>query len=74
MQLCSVDRVSFSLFCKHIHSLFYSTVFTMAEATHQLADVAAKTAWHDSQNTEPLSGASGDVSKGEPFDAGNLGT
>lgn len=28
---------------------------------------------NDESRLEPISGASGDVSKGEPFDAGNMG-
>lgn len=37
------------------------------------ANVTANAAWKESPNTEPLSGASGDVTKGEPYDAGNMG-
>lgn len=44
------------------------------EAITQMATSAAKFAFGDnSNNQEPLSGTHGDVSKGEPYDAGNLG-
>lgn len=47
------------------------------ETINQLATSAAKAVWGDSStdetHKEPISGATGDVSKGEPYDAGNLG-
>lgn len=47
------------------------------ETLNQLASSAAKAVWGDSNDAEthkePISGATGDVSKGEPYDAGNLG-
>lgn len=46
------------------------------ETINQLASSAAKAVWGDSNadaHKEPISGATGDVSKGEPYDAGNLG-
>ncbi|KAJ6787615.1 hypothetical protein PWT90_10141 [Aphanocladium album] len=43
------------------------------ETISQMATSAAKYAFGDSSNNqEPLSGTRGDVSKGEPYDAGNL--
>ncbi|KAL7905780.1 hypothetical protein GGI35DRAFT_122961 [Trichoderma velutinum] len=46
------------------------------ETINQLATSAAKAVWGDSSTAEthkePISGATGDVSKGEPYDAGNL--
>ncbi|KAH8131748.1 hypothetical protein FP744_10000560 [Trichoderma asperellum] len=46
------------------------------ETLNQLASSAAKAVWGDSNDAEthkePISGATGDVSKGEPYDAGNL--
>ncbi|KAL7787033.1 hypothetical protein V8C37DRAFT_391216 [Trichoderma ceciliae] len=46
------------------------------ETINQLATSAAKAVWGDSNapetHKEPISGATGDVSKGEPYDAGNL--
>ncbi|PTB61842.1 hypothetical protein BBK36DRAFT_1145311 [Trichoderma citrinoviride] len=45
------------------------------ETINQLASSAAKAVWGDSNpetHEEPISGATGDVSKGEPYDAGNL--
>ncbi|KAL7940916.1 hypothetical protein V8C42DRAFT_202587 [Trichoderma barbatum] len=46
------------------------------ETINQLATSAAKAVWGDSSTSEthkePISGATGDVSKGEPYDAGNL--
>ncbi|KAL7783212.1 hypothetical protein V8C43DRAFT_294706 [Trichoderma afarasin] len=46
------------------------------ETINQLATSAAKAVWGDSStdetHKEPISGATGDVSKGEPYDAGNL--
>ncbi|UNI19678.1 hypothetical protein JDV02_005850 [Purpureocillium takamizusanense] len=44
------------------------------ETISSMATQAAKAVWGDgSENKEPLSGAQGDVSHGEPYDAGNLG-
>lgn len=47
------------------------------ETLNNLASSAAKAVWGDSNDAEthkePISGATGDVSKGEPYDAGNLG-
>ncbi|TFB01852.1 hypothetical protein CCMA1212_006152 [Trichoderma ghanense] len=45
------------------------------ETINQIASSAAKAVWGDSNpeaHKEPISGATGDVSKGEPYDAGNL--
>ncbi|TQV92320.1 hypothetical protein V2A60_007011 [Cordyceps javanica] len=42
------------------------------ETISQMATSAAKYAFGDSSNQEPLSGSQGDVNKGEPYDAGNL--
>ncbi|KAL6894941.1 hypothetical protein GGI43DRAFT_386085 [Trichoderma evansii] len=46
------------------------------ETLNNLASSAAKAVWGDSNDAEthkePISGATGDVSKGEPYDAGNL--
>lgn len=44
------------------------------ETLSQMATSAAKLAFGDKNNTEPVSGVQGDVSKGQPYDAGNLGT
>lgn len=39
-----------------------------------VATQAAKVVWGDGEeHREPVSGAAGDVSKGEPYDAGNMG-
>ncbi|OAA71947.1 hypothetical protein LEL_09182 [Akanthomyces lecanii RCEF 1005] len=42
------------------------------ETISQMASTAAKYAFGDSSNQEPISGTQGDVAKGEPYDAGNL--
>ncbi|KAL7929482.1 hypothetical protein V8C35DRAFT_315385 [Trichoderma chlorosporum] len=45
------------------------------ETINQLATAATKAVWGDSNaetHKEPISGATGDVAKGEPYDAGNL--
>ncbi|KAM0449132.1 hypothetical protein ACHAO4_007794 [Trichoderma viride] len=46
------------------------------ETLNNLASSAAKAVWGESNDAEthkePISGATGDVSKGEPYDAGNL--
>ncbi|KAL6862124.1 hypothetical protein J3F83DRAFT_746799 [Trichoderma novae-zelandiae] len=45
------------------------------ETINQIATSAAKAVWGDANaetHKEPISGATGDVSKGEPYDAGNL--
>ncbi|KAF1733381.1 hypothetical protein CRV24_007282 [Beauveria bassiana] len=42
------------------------------DTVSQMATTAAKYVFGDSANQEPLSGTQGDVSKGEPYDAGNL--
>ncbi|OAQ96794.1 hypothetical protein LLEC1_04687 [Akanthomyces lecanii] len=42
------------------------------ETISQMASTAAKYAFGDSTNQEPISGTQGDVTKGEPYDAGNL--
>jgi len=46
------------------------------ESISQVAAAAAKAVWGEDTTThkEPVSGAQGDVSKGEPYDAGNLAT
>lgn len=44
------------------------------ESIAQLKNVAVKTIWgEDATRKEPISGVTGDVSKGEPYDAGNMG-
>lgn len=44
------------------------------ETINNVALAASKAVWGDSEaHKEPVSGAKGDVAKGEPFDAGNLG-
>jgi hypothetical protein len=51
---------------------------SVLETVNNLASSAAKAVWGESNDAEthkePISGATGDVSKGEPYDAGNLGT
>ncbi|OAA46593.1 glycine-rich cell wall structural protein 1 [Beauveria brongniartii RCEF 3172] len=42
------------------------------DTVSQMATTAAKYVFGDSANQEPLSGTQGDVTKGEPYDAGNL--
>lgn len=42
------------------------------ETISQMASSAMKATFGETKN-EPLSGAQGDVSRGEPYDAGNLG-
>ncbi|KAI0480998.1 hypothetical protein GGR56DRAFT_300275 [Xylariaceae sp. FL0804] len=47
------------------------------ETVNNMATAAAKAVWGDNQQTtqhgnEPVSGQSGDTSKGEPYDAGNI--
>lgn len=46
------------------------------ETINNLAASAAKVVWGESKPSteEPISGKTGDVSKGEPYDAGNMGT
>ena len=44
------------------------------ETITNLTQSASKAIWGDSATTEePVSGVTGDVSKGEPYDAGNIG-
>ncbi|KAI9167332.1 hypothetical protein HJFPF1_03458 [Paramyrothecium foliicola] len=44
------------------------------ETINNIANAAVKVVWGDSEaNKEPISGEKGDVSKGQPYDAGNLG-
>lgn len=44
------------------------------ETISNMANTAAKAVWGTSaSHEEPISGKSGDVSKGEPYDAGNIG-
>lgn len=44
------------------------------DTINNVAAAASKTIFGDgSDKKEPVSGAKGDVSKGEPYDAGNLG-
>jgi hypothetical protein len=44
------------------------------DTINTMATAAAKAVWGEpSQQKEPVSGKTGDVTKGEPFDAGNLG-
>lgn len=46
---------------------------TTLESINNMATSAAKAVWggNDPKNEEPVSGETGDVSKGEPYDAGN---
>lgn len=48
------------------------------ETIQQIATTAAKVVWGEGDTSqahqEPISGVGGDVSKGEPYDAGNIGT
>lgn len=44
------------------------------ETINNVANAAAKAVWGEGEaSKEPVSGVKGDVSKGEPYDAGNLG-
>lgn len=44
------------------------------DTINNVAAAASKTIFGDgSENKEPISGRKGDVTKGEPYDAGNLG-
>jgi hypothetical protein len=47
------------------------------EAINNMATAAAKAVWGTPESNEakrePVSGVSGDASKGEPFDGGNMG-
>lgn len=44
------------------------------EAISNAAAAAAKAVWGENQpQKEPVSGVQGDTTKGEPYDAGNLG-
>jgi len=44
------------------------------ETINNLASAAVKAVWgEDESHQEPVSGKTGDVSKGEPYDAGNMG-
>jgi hypothetical protein len=44
------------------------------ESINKMAVAAAQAVWgDDTKKEEPVSGKTGDVSKGEPYDAGNLG-
>lgn len=45
------------------------------EAVNSLAGAAANAVWGNGKETgqEPVSGKTGDTSKGEPYDAGNMG-
>lgn len=42
------------------------------ETIHDVAQAAAKAVW--GEHEEPVSGKTGDTSKGEPYDAGNMGS
>lgn len=45
------------------------------ETINNVANIAAKAVWGEGEaSKEPVSGVKGDVAKGEPYDAGNLGT
>ena len=45
------------------------------ESIATLKEVATKAIWGtDESHQEPISGVNGDVSKGEPYDAGNMGS
>ena len=44
------------------------------QSINNMASAASKAIWGTNGTTEePVSGKSGDVSKGEPYDAGNMG-
>lgn len=44
------------------------------ETISSMAHTAAKAVWGDgTEHDEPASGVQGDVSKGEPYDGGNIG-
>lgn len=44
------------------------------EAINTAANTAAKAIWGTNESKEePVSGRTGDVAKGEPYDAGNIG-
>jgi hypothetical protein len=44
------------------------------ETISSMAHTAAKAVWGEgTEHEEPASGVQGDVSKGEPFDGGNIG-
>jgi len=43
------------------------------ETLNNVAQAAAKAVWGESKE-EPVSGKTGDTSKGEPYDAGNMGS
>lgn len=44
------------------------------DAINNLANAASKAIWGEGQtHEEPVSGKMGDVSAGEPYDAGNIG-
>lgn len=44
------------------------------ESIASLKNAATRAIWGDEQShQEPISGKTGDVSKGEPYDAGNMG-
>jgi hypothetical protein len=43
------------------------------ETINNVAQAAVKAVWGES-NDEPVSGKTGDTSKGEPYDAGNMGS
>ena len=48
----------------------------MMETVNNMASAAAKAVWGENKQNgeEPISGHTGDTSKGEPYDAGNIGT
>jgi hypothetical protein len=44
------------------------------EAINSMATAATKAIWGTNEHKEePISGVNGDTSKGEPYDAGNMG-
>lgn len=44
------------------------------ESINNMAQAAARAVWGTGQSTEePVSGKTGNTSKGEPYDAGNMG-
>jgi hypothetical protein len=43
------------------------------ETINNVAQAAAKAVWGETKE-EPVSGKTGDTSKGEPYDAGNMGS
>ena len=48
---------------------------TISNAAQAAAQAASKAVWGNSESKEePVSGKTGDTAKGEPYDAGNMGS